>query len=68
MLSKQTVIALQRCYIQPFKLQSQFARDNSREVAELASRGLITTQVATEEYGEFWRVTAAGKALLELSV
>ncbi|WP_067516879.1 hypothetical protein [Endozoicomonas ascidiicola] len=68
MLSKQTVIVLQRCYLKPFTLQSQYARDNSREVAELSSRGLITTQVSTEEYGKVWRVNAAGKALLELSV
>ena len=66
-MNKTTIIVLQRCYIQPFTLQSEYAREHSQSVAELASRGLITTQVATDDYGKVWRVTAAGKALLDLS-
>lgn len=65
-MDKVTLILLQRCYMEPFKLQSDIARKNAMEVAELASRGLITSQVSTEDYGNKWRVTAAGKALLEL--
>ena len=66
-MNKNTIVVLQRCYMKPFTLQSEFARTHSLCVAELASRGLITTQVATEDYGNIWRVTAAGKALLDLS-
>jgi len=56
---------LHRAYIQPFSLQSDYAREHAFEVAELASRGLITTQVWADQYGKHWRVTQAGLALLE---
>jgi len=65
-MDTQTVLALQRAYIKPFSLQSQFARDNSHHVAELASRGLITTHVGQGFYGRMWRPSQAGLALLEM--
>lgn len=56
---------LQRAYIQPFTVQSNYARERALEVAELASRGLITTHVGNGIYSKHWRVTPAGRALLE---
>ncbi len=60
---------LQRCYHTPFTLQSNYAREHSKEVAELASRGLLTTRTQDhtpcEKYGNVWRVTAAGLCLIE---
>ena len=34
------------------------------EVAELASKGFITTRVGENFYGRHWRITAAGMAVL----
>lgn len=67
MMDKQSVIVLQRSYLKPFTLQSDFARTNSVHVAELASRGLLTTHVGHSYYGRRWRVTAAGRSLLEIT-
>lgn len=60
-----SMAVLQRCYMQPFTVQSNYARERAVEVAELASRGLITTQVGTNAYSKHWRVSPAGRALLE---
>lgn len=64
-MEAQTVAVLQRCYIEPFTVQSNYARSRSLAVAELASRGLITTHVGHGVYSKHWRVTPAGRALLE---
>lgn len=64
-MERNSLIALQRAYLKPFSLQSEFARTNMTTVCELASRGLITTHVGGGFYGRIWRVTPAGRALLE---
>lgn len=66
-MNRQTVIVLQRCYIQPFTIQCDYARTNAVHVAELASRGLITTHAGHGVYSKHWRVTPAGAALLEMT-
>lgn len=66
-MNNHTVVVLQHCYIEPFTLQSDYARRNAIHVAELASRGLITTRVGHGSYSKHWRVTAAGQAVLELT-
>lgn len=66
-MERQALVTLQRSYLKPFTLQSQFARDNSVYVAELASRGLITTHIGAGYYGNRWRVSPAGRALLEIT-
>lgn len=58
---------LHRAYAKPFTLQSDYARAHAHAVAELASRGLITTQVWADQYGKHWRVSPAGLALLQLT-
>lgn len=60
-----TLIVLQRAYVKPFTVQSNYARERAVEVAELASRGLITTHVGDGIYSKHWRVSPAGRALLE---
>jgi hypothetical protein len=64
-MDKQTLAVLQRCYMEPFTLQSNYARERAHHVAELASRGLITTHAGHGVYSKHWRVTPAGRALLE---
>lgn len=55
---------LAACYANPRKLQSNYARDNAYAVARLASLQLITTRIG-DSFGDTWRPTAAGVALLE---
>lgn len=57
---------LERAYKEPFTLQSNFARAYAYQVAELASRGLLTSSEGGGLYGNFWRVSPAGLALLDL--
>jgi hypothetical protein len=64
-MNNQTLTVLQRAYVQPFTVQSNYARERAVEVAELASRGLITTHVGDGMYSKHWRVSQAGRALLE---
>ena len=64
-MNRQTLVVLQRAYIEPFTVQSNYARKNALHVAELASRGLLTTHVGFGMYSKHWRVTPAGRALLE---
>lgn len=64
-MDKLTITVLQRCYLEPFTVQSNYARSRALAVAELASRGLITTHVGHGVYSKHWRVTPAGRALLE---
>jgi len=51
---------LQKAYLQPFKLQSDFAREYAQEVAALACMGYLTTLESPTEYGRKWRVTGIG--------
>ncbi|MET3457821.1 hypothetical protein ABIC88_004415 [Pseudomonas kilonensis] len=64
-MNRRTLTVLQRAYIEPFTVQSNYARENSLRVAELASRGLLTTHAGHGVYSKHWRVTPAGRALLE---
>lgn len=64
-MNRKTLIVLQRAYIEPFTVQSNYARENAVCVAELASRGLLTTHAGHGTYSKHWRVTQAGRALLE---
>ncbi|MGC8116087.1 hypothetical protein [Metapseudomonas otitidis] len=64
-MNRKTLIVLQRAYIEPFTVQSNYARENAMRVAELASRGLLTTHAGHGTYSKHWRVTPAGRALLE---
>lgn len=66
-MNHKTLAVLQRCYIEPFTVQSNYARANATRVAELASRGLITTHVGQGVHSKHWRVSRAGAALLELT-
>lgn len=66
-MNKHTLKVLQRCYIQPFTVQSNYAREKATEVAELASRGLITTHVGQGTYSKHWRVSPPGMSLLEFN-
>lgn len=65
-MDERTEKVLRRAYLKSFSLQSQFARDYSYEVAEAASRGLITTHIGNGHHGKLWRVSSAGLAYLEL--
>lgn len=53
-------LVLHTAYLHPFKLQSDFARDNAQEVAALASMGFISTYEAPKQFGNKWRVTGIG--------
>jgi hypothetical protein len=66
-MEQKTLTVLHRAYMQPFSTQSNYARQYAVEVAELASRGLLTTQIWRHQYGKHWRVSAAGLALLEMT-
>jgi len=64
-MQRESLIVLQRAYLKPFSLQSEFARNHAHQAAEMSSRGLITTHIGNGYYGRLWRVSAAGAALLE---
>lgn len=51
---------LHKTFMFPFKLQSDFARDNAQEVAALASMGYISTYEGPMQFGNKWRVTGIG--------
>lgn len=55
---------LAACYAAPKKLQSNYVRDNAYAVARLASLNLLTTRI-DDAFGDAWRVTAEGLALVE---
>lgn len=68
MINKNLLTVLHRAFMQPFSLQSDYARENSEAVAELASRGLITTLVwggPPPQFGRHWRPSTSGLVLLE---
>lgn len=47
-------------YFSPFKLQSDYARAYSQEVACLACLGMISTQEGPAQFGRKWRITGIG--------
>jgi len=51
---------LKRTFLFPYKLQSDYARENSLEVAALASTGYISTSTAPGQFGGKWRITGMG--------
>lgn len=51
---------LKRTFLFPYKLQSDYARDNAQEVAALASTGFISTATAPSQFGNKWRITGIG--------
>lgn len=51
---------LYEAFKNPFKLQSDFAREFSQEVAALASMGYISTYEGPQQFGKKWRVTGIG--------
>jgi len=56
---------LKQAYLFPFKLQSDYARDNAMEVAALASAGYISTHMGPGQFGNKWRVTGIGLEKLQ---
>lgn len=48
---------LKRAYLFPFKLQSDYARENALEIAALASSGYISSVTGPGQFGNKWRVT-----------
>jgi hypothetical protein len=65
---KEIVAVVKEAHSRPFKLKSNFARDNAAAVAAAASLGWISTLVyeAGELYGDRWKVTRQGLKRLEL--
>lgn len=53
-------LVVHQARLAPFTVQSNFARENSLEVALAASLGLITTLQTTDTAGRTWMVTARG--------
>lgn len=47
-------------FMNPFKLQSDFSRVYSQEVAALSSMGYISTYEGPRQFGNKWRVTGIG--------
>jgi hypothetical protein len=56
---------LLRAYLDPFKLQSDYARDNAQAVAALACTGFISTHTAPGQFGNKWRIRGLGIDKLE---
>jgi hypothetical protein len=60
-MEKETLFdVLRTTYLTPYTISSDFARYKAKEIAALASMGLITTRESFCEYGRFWRVTEKG--------
>jgi hypothetical protein len=53
---------LQHVHTYPTAIQSDLAREYAQEVAEAASRGMITTAIVPGElqYGRVWKITISG--------
>lgn len=49
----------------PFSTRSNFARDNAEVIAMCACLGYITTRLTSDAYGNTWKATAEGLALLD---
>jgi hypothetical protein len=58
---------LHRAWASPFTTRSDYARENTEQVAVAACLGLITVKHhnTLNEWGRTWRITAAGLQLLE---
>lgn len=56
---------LKQAFLFPFKLQSDYARDNALYVGALASAGYISTHMGPGQYGNKWRVTGIGMEKLQ---
>ena len=53
-------LVLFKAWREGFKTKSDFARQYANEIACLASEGLITTKIRTNEYGTKWHITKKG--------
>lgn len=51
---------LHRAWVQPFSVQSNYARENAAVVAMAASDGFITTRLAAGVYARTWHITLKG--------
>lgn len=58
-------VLLHQLYLLPSSIQSNLSRDNSQQIACLASCGLITTREKAGVYGRVWRVTVQGLTTLK---
>lgn len=56
---------LLKAYRDGFKVQSDFARSHSQEVAMLASLGYLSTREGYQQFGRTWRITELGLRTLE---
>lgn len=65
-LNEKVKDVLTRAYLEPFALQSDFARENAYLIARLASEGLITTKTPSGVHGRRWLITLPGLALLQV--
>ncbi len=54
-----------RAMTSPFRVQSDFARENAATVAQAASLGYITTRRPDGTFGRDWLVSRAGGSFLE---
>ena len=64
MYSESIFDVLRTTYLTPYTVSSEFSRYHAKEIAALASMGLITTRESPNEFGRFWRVTEEGIAHL----
>lgn len=69
-MGRNTLIeALEEVYRDPLALQSNYVRDNSHDIARLASTGLITVAFTVNGltfFGNKWRVTEKGLGVLRV--
>lgn len=64
-----TYYVLQRCYSEPPSTKSNFARENTNELAYAASLGLITVIVPRKGHTNKWHLTQYGlKTLINLDL
>ena len=63
--NKKLGAVLLMAYLEPFKLQADFARENAQEVACLASMGYISTAEEPGKFGRKWRITGLGLEQLQ---
>ena len=59
-MSKRIAEVLDRAHKGGFKVQSNFARYNAREVAACASLGMITTKIIANTFGDTFYITRQG--------
>lgn len=56
---------LREVWMHPFKTRSNSAREFASDIAVAASMGWITTRVHGQGWGDWWRITGRGLAILE---